>query len=592
MDEKGNNTDTGKENRKRRKPYVKPSPKASRRTTAVGSAPEAEVSSKAALGMNTRTRRQKAIEESGQEDELSKWETWKEPQRQTPQRQRKTPAAEAISNPPKPQFPMFPSPSELVIMQRLMPSQLPSATLEGFCRYLKTCKHVIVCIGAGASVACGIPDFRTPGKGLYSNQILKEYNVPKPEDVFNLQYFRRRPDACYAMLKDMWPGRWPPSRTHYFMRLLEVKGVLQRVYTQNIDNLESLANISKSKVVEAHGSFNFVRCVDCGFSPGIDYVKKCLAEDKRPLCSECTKTSPNETRANKVKLPGSEPKLEVEQTHKEEIQTLFVYGTLRPDDTSHLDPLQLGIDTEYRAATLKGVRLYVDKKPIIRVPDPTAESTSEVHGFLVRFPVRHSYLNKIAEIDILEGCPVLCKRIKVWAHPKDGGPPIAAEVYHNPHCSRHTVVPHGDWERRGDWKSLPVVKGLIKPGIVFFDEQLPTEFSPTLIKEDTSVADAIIIIGTSLRVTPFCWLPHLVKPSCPRLLLNINATEVGTSAGFSLGSPSTRDLAHDGCCQKAVTRVAQHLGYVFIVFVTNECLFFFFFKSHKKKTDGKKNLST
>ena len=37
------------------------------------------------------------------------------------------------------------------------------------------------------SVAAGIPDFRTPGTGLYSK--LEKFNLPYPEIVFEIQYF-------------------------------------------------------------------------------------------------------------------------------------------------------------------------------------------------------------------------------------------------------------------------------------------------------------------------------------------------------------------------------------------------------------------
>ena len=39
-------------------------------------------------------------------------------------------------------------------------------------------KKVVVLTGAGISVSAGIPDFRSPGTGLYSN--LEKYNLPKP----------------------------------------------------------------------------------------------------------------------------------------------------------------------------------------------------------------------------------------------------------------------------------------------------------------------------------------------------------------------------------------------------------------------------
>lgn len=46
---------------------------------------------------------------------------------------------------------------------------------------------ILVMTGAGISVSAGIPDFRSPGTGVYSN--LEEYNLPKPEALFDLEYF-------------------------------------------------------------------------------------------------------------------------------------------------------------------------------------------------------------------------------------------------------------------------------------------------------------------------------------------------------------------------------------------------------------------
>ena len=42
--------------------------------------------------------------------------------------------------------------------------------------------------GAGISTAAGIPDFRSPGTGLYSQ--LEKYNLPDPECIFELSYFK------------------------------------------------------------------------------------------------------------------------------------------------------------------------------------------------------------------------------------------------------------------------------------------------------------------------------------------------------------------------------------------------------------------
>ena len=97
-----------------------------------------------------------------------------------------------------------------------------------------TYQNIVVINGAGVSTSCGIPDFRTPGTGLYSK--LEEYNLPYPEAIFELDYFRSKPQAFATLAKEIWPGQVEgprPSRTHAFLKVLEDKGMLQRVYTQS-----------------------------------------------------------------------------------------------------------------------------------------------------------------------------------------------------------------------------------------------------------------------------------------------------------------------------------------------------------------------
>ena len=49
-------------------------------------------------------------------------------------------------------------------------------------------KKIIVMTGAGLSTAAGIPDFRSPGTGLYDN--LQKYNLPSPQSVFEIKFFK------------------------------------------------------------------------------------------------------------------------------------------------------------------------------------------------------------------------------------------------------------------------------------------------------------------------------------------------------------------------------------------------------------------
>ena len=79
--------------------------------------------------------------------------------------------------------------------------------------------------------------FRTPGTGLYDN--LRQYRVPVPQAIFDIDYFESHPKPFYTLAKELYPsGRYRPNYAHYFIRLLHEKGILLRVYTQNIDGLE------------------------------------------------------------------------------------------------------------------------------------------------------------------------------------------------------------------------------------------------------------------------------------------------------------------------------------------------------------------
>lgn len=115
--------------------------------------------------------------------------------------------------------------------------------------------------GAGISCASGIPDFRSPKTGLYSN--LQKYNIPTPESVFTLDYFKENPKPFCMLAKELYPGNFQPTPVHYFIKLLHQKNRLLRNYTQNIDTLERVAGIDGEMLVEAHGSFAAAHCIKC-----------------------------------------------------------------------------------------------------------------------------------------------------------------------------------------------------------------------------------------------------------------------------------------------------------------------------------------
>ncbi|KAL1515124.1 hypothetical protein AB1Y20_004186 [Prymnesium parvum] len=141
----------------------------------------------------------------------------------------------------------------------IAPPYARCSSLSEFAQRLQSARHVIVLLGAGASVSAGIPDFRSPGTGLYDN--LAKYNLPFPEAVFDLDFFVQNPWPFYQLSRELWPGGYSPTAAHHFVKLLHDRQQLLRCYTQNIDSLEALAGLPKDKVVAAHGNFDSAHVV-------------------------------------------------------------------------------------------------------------------------------------------------------------------------------------------------------------------------------------------------------------------------------------------------------------------------------------------
>ncbi|XP_023271210.1 NAD-dependent protein deacetylase sirtuin-3-like [Seriola lalandi dorsalis] len=170
-------------------------------------------------------------------------------------------------------------------------AKLPSrGSLASVARLVKLgrCKNVVVVAGAGISTASGIPDFRTPGTGLYAN--LEKYNIPYPEAIFNIDYFSNDPQPFFSLAKALYPGSHQPNYIHYFIRMLHHKGLLLRMYTQNIDGLEKLCGIPDDKLVEAHGSFATASCHLCYTPYPAEEAKHAIMNGNVPICTFCAAT--------------------------------------------------------------------------------------------------------------------------------------------------------------------------------------------------------------------------------------------------------------------------------------------------------------
>jgi len=189
------------------------------------------------------------------------------------------------------QLPVFREEIEFIMKMREIEAQakkgpvLTELNFQGVVEKIKEAKKIVVMAGAGISTSCGIPDFRTPGTGLYDN--LQKYKLPTPQSVFELNFFRNNPSAFWELSKEIYPENFKPSPTHYFISLLAQKGKLARHYTQNIDGLERLAGVPDELLVEAHGTYHKGSCLSCDNEFDEYIVKEWINQSDIPKCPAC-----------------------------------------------------------------------------------------------------------------------------------------------------------------------------------------------------------------------------------------------------------------------------------------------------------------
>ncbi|GES64449.1 NAD-dependent deacetylase sirtuin-2 [Aspergillus terreus] len=174
-----------------------------------------------------------------------------------------------------------------VVDENTPPSVLESRSIEAVAKYIKekNVRNIVVMVGAGISTSAGIPDFRSPDTGIYAN--LAHLDLPDPEAVFDISFFRNNPRPFYALARELAPGRYRPTLAHAFIKLLHDKGLLLKHFSQNIDCLERLAGVPGELIVEAHGSFANQHCIDCKAEYPDAQMKEAIAKGEVPRCAQC-----------------------------------------------------------------------------------------------------------------------------------------------------------------------------------------------------------------------------------------------------------------------------------------------------------------
>jgi NAD-dependent deacetylase len=142
-------------------------------------------------------------------------------------------------------------------------------------------ERAVVLTGAGISVPSGIPDFRTPGKGLWEHV--------DPMEVAHIDAWRSDPDRFWSFYSQRFASLVDrrPNPAHEVVAELERRGLVRGVITQNVDRLHRLAGTQQ--LVEVHGSIDWSICLECGGRVPLERVIAMVEEagGAAPECDAC-----------------------------------------------------------------------------------------------------------------------------------------------------------------------------------------------------------------------------------------------------------------------------------------------------------------
>ncbi len=139
--------------------------------------------------------------------------------------------------------------------------------------------HAVALTGAGISTESGIPDYRSPDTGLWENTDMS---------VVSLDGFLRDPSKYYDYSLKLYPIRSAakPNPAHRLLGLLEKRGLLQGVITQNVDGLHQ--DGGSETVHELHGSLRQAVCLDCNLLFPMEAVmQRVIKGQNPPYCEQC-----------------------------------------------------------------------------------------------------------------------------------------------------------------------------------------------------------------------------------------------------------------------------------------------------------------
>lgn len=154
--------------------------------------------------------------------------------------------------------------------------------LPRLARLVAGARRLVVLTGAGISTESGIPDYRGGEEhwACYGADCFT-YDAFVGSAEVRRRYWRAAREF-FALARAA-----EPNRAHRALVELEREGVLDAVVTQNVDGLHRRAGHAPARLVEIHGTAEWIRCLGCRRRLPAVEVYAALGDGEAPACPDC-----------------------------------------------------------------------------------------------------------------------------------------------------------------------------------------------------------------------------------------------------------------------------------------------------------------
>ena len=147
---------------------------------------------------------------------------------------------------------------------------------------LAAAQRILFFTGAGISTESGIPDFRSPGAGLWTKMKPIQFQDFIASDEVRQESWRRR----FADGRTLENAK--PNKGHEAVARLVAEGRCLAIITQNVDNLHQQSGVPAAKVIELHGNASYAACLSCGIRYELGHLRRQFAQTGRVApCERC-----------------------------------------------------------------------------------------------------------------------------------------------------------------------------------------------------------------------------------------------------------------------------------------------------------------